>query len=85
MSNPLASHLVHLPLVDDKYRPMWTPGTLVRCTKDSPPYVGFGRDLRAGDIVAVKGVCWDGTHYQISVPEECGSYRMEGYFEVCLD
>ena len=53
-----------------------------RCIKSSPPMRGFGRQLTAGDVVDVDGVCWVDTHYEIAVPAECAFYTLEGYFEV---
>ena len=77
--------MTELPQPDQRYHPFWTEGTKARCVKDDPPMHGFGRPLKAGDVVPVKGVCWNGSYYQLSVPSECAFYKMEDYFEVCHD
>jgi len=63
---------------------LYQPGARARCIKDNPPMLGFGQPLKVGDIVDVKGVCWSGTKYQISVDAQCAFYDLEDYFEVVL-
>ena len=71
-----------LPAVNAKYLPFWTEGTVAVCVKDSPRMKGFGRQLKKGDEVVVKGVCWDPLgFYELSIPDECAFYEMEGFFE----
>ena len=66
------------------WQALYEPNALARCIKDNPPMHGFGQPIKAGDIVKVDGVCWSGTHYQLSVREQCAFYDLEGYFEVQL-
>ena len=70
-----------LPKVEN-WQALYEPGAKARCIKDDPPMHGFGRPIRAGDVVNVDGVCWSGTKYQIAVREQCAFYDLEGYFEV---
>jgi len=66
------------------WQALYEPNALARCVKDNPPMVGFGRQLKTGDVVPVHGVCYTGTKYQISVEAECAFYDLEGFFEVQL-
>lgn len=70
-----------LPRIDN-WRDLYKPGASVRCIKSDPPMKGFGKPLKAGDVVAVHSVCWSGIHYQIGVRDQCAFYDLEGYFEV---
>lgn len=65
------------------WQALYEPGARAKCTKDNPPMHGFGRALKAGDVVDVHGVTWRGK-YEISVRAECAFYELEGYFEVLL-
>ena len=47
---------------------------LVVCTKDNPTMHGFGRTLKAGDVVEIKGTCCHGGRFDVSVPKECAFY-----------
>lgn len=78
----MSDDLVYLPMPDEKYLPFWHPPVRARCIKDRPPMKGFGRQLTVGDVVDVRGVCWEDEHYTLAVPSECAFYRMDGYFEV---
>lgn len=75
------SEILPIPKIDN-WRSLYAPGARARCIKDDPPMYGFGRSLKAGEIVSVQSVCWRGGQYEIGVPEECAFYRLEGYFEV---
>lgn len=63
---------------------LYQPNATAKCIKDDPPMYGFGRPLKAGEIVNVDSVCWSGTRYQIGVSDQCAFYDLEGYFEPCL-
>lgn len=65
------------------WQALYEKNARAKCIKDAPPMYGFGRELKAGDIVNVAGVCWRGK-YEISVAEECAFYTLEGYFEPLL-
>lgn len=67
----------------ENWRRLYDPNAQARCIKDNPPMHGFGRQLKVGDVVNVKGICWR-NKYELSVPEECAFYELEGYFEVLL-
>lgn len=72
-----------LPKVTD-WHALYEPNAEARCIKDNPPMLGFGRQIKTGEIVKVDSVCWSGTKYQIGVHPECAFYDLEGYFEVVL-
>ena len=63
------------------WQALYEPNARARCIKDSPPMYGFGRQLKAGDVVSVNSVCWRGK-YEVGVKEECAFYELDGYFEV---
>lgn len=65
------------------WQALYESGARAKCIKDNPPMHGFGRSLKAGDVVDVKSVCWRGK-YEISVEAECAFYELEGYFDVML-
>ena len=65
------------------WQALYELGALARCIKDNPPMRGFGRQIKAGDIVKVDGVCFVNT-YEIAVAAECAFYQLEDYFEVQL-
>jgi len=67
------------------WRRLYQSGARARCIVDDPPMKGFGRSLKAGDVVDVHGVCWDGIHFELAVRSETAFYRLEGYFEVVCD
>lgn len=66
------------------WQALYEPNALARCIKDNPPMNGFGKPIKAGDIVKVDSVCWSGWKYEIGVRDECAFYELEGYFEVQL-
>ena len=63
------------------WRAFYAPDAKARCIKDNPPMDGFGRSLKAGEVVAINGVCFSGGRYTLAVPAECAFYQLEGYFE----
>lgn len=62
------------------WQALYEPGAQARCVKDDPPMRGFGKPIKAGEVVNVDSVCWSGK-YQIGVREQCAFYDLEGYFE----
>lgn len=72
-----------IPRVENWNR-LYEPGARAKCVKDSPPMYGFGRAVKAGDVVNVHGVCWRDGRYEIAVREECAFYAIEGWFEVVV-
>lgn len=60
---------------------LYQPDAKAICIKDNPPMRGFGKQLKVGDVVDVRSVCWDG-QYTIAVQKECATYHLDGYFEV---
>lgn len=62
---------------------LYEPDAKAKCIKDNPPMHGFGKTIKAGDVVGVDSVCWSGIRYQIGVRDECAFYDLEGYFEPC--
>lgn len=60
---------------DSRSKPM-----KVRCLKDVPPMIGFGRTLKQGDIVEIEGTTHQTTGFCVAVPSECAFYDYE-YFE----
>lgn len=79
------SDLVELPVPNVKgWRILYEPNAEARCIRDDPPMYGFGRAIKAGEIVKVQSVCWRAGRYEIAVAEECAFYELEGYFEVVI-
>ena len=65
----------------ENWQALYEPGAQAKCIKDNPPMHGFGKPIKAGDVVAVDSVCWSGVRYQIGVKEQCAFYDLDGYFE----
>jgi hypothetical protein len=49
------------------------------CIKDNPPMTGFGRHLKIGEKVRIKGVVSNSTTFEVCVPSECAFYQYD-YF-----
>ena len=56
--------------------------TKVICMKDNPPMIGFGKRLKKGDIVEIKGTTHNELWFCVSVPEECAFYSYRCFEEL---
>ena len=66
MNNPPTSREeLALPKVEAKYLPFWEEKSRALCIKDNPSMRGFGKPLKIGDEVVVKGVVFDIIHHVI--------------------
>lgn len=86
--NTLSTPAVDLPLPVpnfDGWQKLYDEGARVRCVRDHPPMIGFGKPLHVGDVVAVHSVCYRAGRYEVGVRDECAFYALEGYFELVTD
>jgi len=65
------------------WQALYEPNARVKCIRDNPPMHGFGREIKAGEIISIDSVTWRGK-YEVGVKAECAFYQLEGYFEVEL-
>ena len=52
----------------------------VVCIEDNPPMVGFGKTLKVGDVIVIKGTIHNELGFCVSVPSECAFYEYS-YFK----
>lgn len=69
----------------DNWQRLYQPNAKAKCVKDDPPMKGFGRQIKAGEVLDVGSVCWENGKYTIGVSKECAFYDLEGYFEVVME
>ncbi len=67
------------PILEIFHNSRETPISAV-VVKDNPPMHGFGKELKIGDIVIVKGTVSRGDKFQVSIPAQCAFYDYE-YFK----
>lgn len=55
----------------------------IRCIKDKPHMRGFGRHLKVGDIIDIKGTTCTNGMFEVSAPDECAFYDYS-HFELVV-